>query len=361
MTISKTAMGAFEALKNGADIETVTNQLQDERGNQEVVEQEELVEEAVEPQESTELEDAIQSDSQDVIEEEDVLEEQEDAELPESSDVEEIKVNGRKVSIDYNDREKTKKAYRMAGLARKKQVEADQFKNELAELKPKYEESVQFERTIEDAFATGGIEGLVSLVAGGEEEFKKWEDARYERRRAKEEASPVELERMEAQERAERTAKELQRLKDERERESEERAKRSEETSQRELQNLMNPSFNKWRFSGKLGDSALEADVDQMVWTKATSALSQIPEDTVLTQKIVDREFRKAANALRKLTEREANAKVSNTMKSKRKEAARKVAVAAARGPESQSKDTEMREQIKQGNLRGALNAFLGK
>lgn len=356
MSFSNKTAAARDALVSGGDLDAAVA----------AVEQESVEEAVVEPQDQLEEESAIQSDEQDVQPETDVEETNEEAELPESAesvesdpDVEEIRAGGKKIKIDYKDREKTKRAYKMAAGFRKMQVERDSINSKYEEILPKYEEGLKFEQALEDSLATGGIEGLVSLVLGSEEEFQKWDEARYERRRAKEDASPSELERIEREEAFEKTQLELKRLREERENEKERRQRENEEAEANKLKNLLNPAFNKWRFAGKLGDAALEADIDSMVWSRAKSALNQLPESVELTSKVVEREFRKAANSLRRFTEREANTKVASSIQNKKKEAATKVAMAATKGVESASNEDAMRAEIKKGNFRAALGHFL--
>lgn len=346
---------ALEALQTGQDIDAALSSLDSSESVEEEVE-------VAEPQE-TEVEDTtISEDSQEESTEGDVEENADESESSEvDGSIEEIIVNGKKLKVDFNDRDKLKKYVKMAGGARKWQAERDQYRNELSELKPKYEESVQFEQAIESAFNEGGIEGLVNLVAGDESAFQKLMDEQYEARRAKEDASPAELERIELQEQLAKERKQRERIQREREEELNRTKEEREQSEQRKIENMMHPSFNKYRFSGKIEDAGLASDVDSMIWSRAVNALSEIPEEVSLTPKMVDREFRKAANSLRKLVEKESTKKVSKVINNKKKEAANKVAVAAKKGVSNQTNTDEMTAAIAKNDLRSAFSMFMNR
>jgi hypothetical protein len=339
---------ALEALQTGQDMDAALDSLEG-TGSADTQE--------------TELEEStIESESQEETLDEDVEESGEESESSEvEGDVEELVVNGRKLKVDFKDREKLKKYVRMAGGARKWQAERDEYSKQLSEIKPKYEESLKFEQAIETAFDQGGIEGLVNLVAGKEDAFQKLMDEQYEIRRAKEDASPAELERIELQEQLAKERRQRERIQKEREEELNRTKAEREEAEQRKIENLMHPAFNKYRFTGKIEDPSLASDVDSMIWSKAINAISEIPEEVQLTEKVVDREFRKAANSLRKLVERESTKKVTKAIGNKKKEAATKVAIAAKKGVANQTNSNEITDAIAKNDLRSAFSMFRNK
>lgn len=352
MEVSRTQI-ALEAIQSGTPIDDALAAA--DSGN----EVNAGVEEAAEPQE-TEVEESTIDDSGEEASGEDVEENAEESESL-GGDVEELLVNGRKVKVDFTDREKLKTYVKMAGLARKKQAEADTISRELKELKPKYEESLKFEQAIENAFNSEGIPGLINLVSGEDGAYEKWFTQEYERRRAKEDATPAELERIELQEQLERERKQRERIQREREEELNRSKEERSRNEQVKLENMMHPAFNKHRFAGKLGDASLEADVDSMVWSRAINAIGEIPDDVELTPRLVEREFRKAANSLNKLVERQTKSKVSTAIQNKKKDAASKVAIAATKGQQATNVNDEMTKAIAGGNLKDAFNLFRSK
>ena len=280
---------------------------------------------------------------------------------PSEDSIVEVKAGGKKLKVDFNDREKLTKYVKLAMGARQWQAERDQSKQELAKLKEQMNDLKDFESTIETAWANDGIEGLIKTVSGDEDSFSKYMDAYYEKRRAKEDATPDQLERLELQEALEKREQMLNRMKQEQESNSKKAAEQAERAEIAKLQNLLTPAFNKYRFSGKLGDAEAENNIDSAIYARAKQALAEIPDEVELTAKIVDREFRKVANSFRKYVQSETKKKVTKAIKNKQAEAAKKVALATGSTPAEASNETKAKELLKQGKGREALMAFLGR
>jgi hypothetical protein len=344
MSTSRTE-AALQALMSGTDIDMAV----------------EAVDTA--PQSETTEEPSIQPE-QDEVESQETPNPESDsdeASSPESSESEEVVINGRRVKIDYSDKEQIKKYAKMAGGMRKFQAERDQLKTKLETIQPEYEELKNTWGSIESAFAKEGIEGVVRVIAGDEAAFQKWEEDRYNRRRAKEDASPAELERIELEEKLAFERKQRERIENETKAEREKREAEGERQEVQKYQNLMTPAFNKWRFTGKLGDSKLEADIDSMVWEKARVALGELDESIDLTPRVVEREFKRAANSFRRFVDTETKKKVSSAIQSKKKAAQESAQMVASNGFNAPSNEQQARELLKGGDMKSALFKFLGR
>ncbi len=345
---------ALAALQTGGDISNIEVDAVVETEVEVSDEAEQVTDPAPEP----EGEEAIQSESQDEVTSEDVSETEEDGE---PGSVEEIVVNGKRVKLDYANREQIKKYAKQAGGFRKMQAERDDLINWRKEIEPELKELKQFEQTIEGAYSDDGIAGLARLLAGSETAYNEWLDAEVQKELKKQNATPAELERIELQEQLEKERKEREKLRRQAEKEREEREQFKEQKELTQLQTKMDRGFNKWRFAGKLGDAELEESIDSMVWEKAKAEIAEIPDEVELTAALVDKAFRKAANSFRKFSKQEGRKVASKSIENSKKVAATKAVAMASKGV-SQSQDSdEVRNRIKSGDIRGSFYSFLDK
>lgn len=346
MAIGPKAEAALAALQSGNIIDDVTTEVAD-------------IQVESEPEQVDTTEDTIQDGVQESTNVADVLEGDETSEPQTESDVEEIVVNGKKLKLDYSDRDTIKKYAKQAGGFRKMQVERDSLKVENQITKAELAELKRFETTIESAYADDGFEGLARVVAGSQEEYQKWLSGEVDKEIAKRGASPQELEQIEMREQLQRERREREKLQREREQEREERTKFQETQEIAKLQSNMNASFDKWRFSGKLGDSELEDSIDSMVWEKAKAVIAQIPDDQQLTKRDYDNAFRQAANSFRKFAKKEGSTVAKGQIENSKKLAATKAVALASKGPAVSNTNEEVRNRIKSGDIKGSFAAFM--
>lgn len=282
-----------------------------------------------------------------------------------SGDIEEIILtdeNGkRKLTVDFSDREKLKKYVQMAAGARKWQSERDKFRGELDTVKKEADELRTVWSAVEKAFKSTGPEGVLKLLMGDEKTYSEYENSRYQRRRQKEDASPSELERIELEERYETERRGREQAERERN-EFVDSIKKDKETAEyKSLESMVNPVFDKYRFAGKLGDSAREERLDRMIWKETLDRISEMPDEAI-TQQAIDKEFRTTASFLRKTIADEANTSAKKVIDSKKAAAAENAATKSVQGMKRTAAQEEAITQLRKGNFGDVLrNVLTGK
>lgn len=344
---------ALAALQSGDSIDAIeASEPQVEETSDEVVEQVDSEPELVESSDE-----AIQDESQEGDLSEDASEGDDDT--VENPDVEEIIVNGRKVELDYSNREQIKKYAKQAGGFRKMQAERDDALKWKKEVEPELSELKKFESTIEGAYEDAGIEGIARLLAGSETAYQEWKDREVQKELAKMNATPAELEKIELQEQLEREKRERERLKKQREKELAEREADREKRELSDLQSKLDKGFNKWNFAGKLGDADMEESINSMIWEKAKAEIAEIPDDQELTYQMVDKAFRTAANSFRKFSKTQGRKVASESIQNSKKQAASKAALLASKGVGTAQTNDVVRDGIRKGDIRGSFYNFL--
>lgn len=282
-----------------------------------------------------------------------------------SADIEEVIItddSGRKkVTVDWKDREKLKKYVQMAAGMRKYQVERDKAAAELSELKPKYQDLADSWQAIEGAFSSGGIKGLINLLAGADDAYERHLQAEFNRLETRRNATPNELERMDLEERLASERKEREKLARQVEDNLKKASEKEEISSMRALESIVHPAFDKHRFAGKLGDEVVETQLDQAVWDQALKRLEQYPDNFDLTPALVEKEFREVSNAFRKIINKQAEQKAQKVVASKKVAAQEAAAAKAMKGysPKSSPAAEKFKTDMRSGNLVSALTDFM--
>lgn len=282
-----------------------------------------------------------------------------------TADIEEIIITDdsgkKKLKVDWSDRERLKKYVQQAAGMRKFQAERDQLTTKLKTIEPEYQDLKKSWGAIEEAFSKGGIKALVNLLANDAQGYDKHLQAEITRIRAREAATPAELERMDLEEKLslERKERELlqKRVEEDLRRSQEER----EVASLKSLEAQVHPAFDKYRFAGKLGDDVVEARLDQAVWDQALKRLEEYPDDVELTPSLIDREFRDVANSFRKIINKQAEVKANKVVTSKKiaaQESAAAVAVNGMMANTAQSAE-KFKQDIRKGDLTSALRDMM--
>jgi len=302
-------------------------------------------------EETPELESEIDEESSpDVEADEDgdsVDDSDEEAAAPED-DIEYIKADGKKVKIDFNDRENIKRVFSMAAGARKWQAERDALKASEAEITSSYnqlKETMDFLEGIKD-----NDEEIFEAVTGKNlnEKFKEWADEQNMISGMTESEKGMYLSNQDHQKRirdVEKREKQLQAKLEEAERRESE-ANDSKQTS------LANPAFFKYNFDSELGDSQLENRLNKMLWSEAREELSAFDN---VTPDMVNETFERISNQVRKTFSIKSKEAVKKTVKAKRgavKAKAQKMAVAE---PKTSKKD-EITSKLKSGDFAGLLS-----
>ena len=290
--------------------------------------------------------------------EEPVQDSETDDSKSEVEDIEYIKADGKKVKIDYTDRERIKKVHQMAAGARKWQSERDVAIKERDDLKAKYEESKavldKCDAVIDDDDA------LFRLITGGRE-LNDIVEARIAEQGKVSRMSPEELTAYTSKKEYEERMKAF----DKREQgiiKREEDAKKDLDTSEKlRQQSMLNSVFNEYRFHGQFGDDKSARDqetkADRMLWNESLKVLNGYEE---VTQEIIDSVVKEQAEALRGLINRQADRKAKTTRKQVKTQAKAKAQEQVFDDPKNNKQKQKLQSDIKKGNIKDSLADILG-
>ena len=310
---------------------------------------------AVDPAEETansivnQMEEPTPEDSEDELDAEEEVSESDHDEEEESSEdaIEYVETSdGKKVKIDYNDRDRVKRAHLLARQGRVWQSERDKLQKQVDEIKPAYEELQSVMNALEEA--KDDIPKLYELLTGGE----SWEDAIEKEIQQREEIASLTPEQLEVYNKhriAEKREAELAKREAQWQRkleEAEETKKRAEQDTQR---SMITSAFNEYRFAGTLGDPAREHRLDKMVFNTIKSELNGMDASEAEVREIIKREF----DALRSSVA--TNTKV-NQMKSKNKKTAQATKKAAKGVNKSSNESSDIASKLAKGDIDGILS-----
>lgn len=271
--------------------------------------------------------------------------------------------NGRreKLKIDYNDREAIRDAYVKAAGMRKFQAERDEFKKKSETVEKEHKQLKADFGKLEAVWEKDGVKGLVTMLAG-EKGLKELVDAEMSHRDYMSNLSPDEKYKLEIgnyqklleKQKTDTEAKYKQLL--------EETTKKNEEATLRSMESKLHPTFDRYRFSGKLGDAAVEHRLDKALWEQTIEKLGEYPETVELTQAMIDKEFRAAASDFKKMINVQADQKVKTTIENKKADAASRVQTVAKKGISNTTDKQKFVNDLKAGNVRDAMSSlFSGK
>lgn len=282
-----------------------------------------------------------------------------------AADIEEIIITDdsgkKKLKVDWSDRERLKKYVQQAAGMRKFQAERDQLTTKLKTMEPEYQDLKKSWGAIEEAFSREGIRGLVNLLANDPQGYDRHLQAEVNRIRAREAATPSELERMDLEEKLTLERREREMLQKKVEADLKRSQEEREVASLKSLEAQVHPVFDKYRFAGKLGDEVVEARLDQAVWDQALKRLEEYPDDVQLSSTIIDREFRDVANSFRKIINKQAEVKAKQVVTSKKIAAQENAAVAAMNGMMANNAQSaeKFKGDIRKGDLTSALRDLM--
>ena len=207
----------------------------------------------------------------------------------------------RKIEVDYTDRAAIKKAIEMQHGARKWQADRDKAIAAEKTTREKYESDRRVLDALETAFSERGELGVIDLIAGKAGASQEFIQRQVDRARYLESATPEEVEKLTLKEQNEQFAKELAKIRAEGQSREERVVKERESAELASLESRVNPSFEKYRFDGKLGDADDEAMFDEMLWGQALKRLEPYEEKGLeITSELVEQAFRDTATRLRK-------------------------------------------------------------
>lgn len=271
---------------------------------------------------------------------------------------------GRKrIKIDWNNRDAIKKAISMAAGARKWQNERDQLRKSLEDKEAEYKDVSTAWSAVEQAYTNQGLEGLVDLLANRQGAYAEWIQKQVEQELVKRDATPDELEKIQLRERLDRIERERtiesKRLKEREEAIAQER----EQAEQAALQSVVNPSFDRVRFAGTLGNEQLEDRLDRTIWSESIDILSNIEEQQgkqAITPAVTRRVFQEVAESLRQGLNMKAKEEAASAAEARKASAATKVAAKAQTVQGSRQVDKEsFNKNIAENNWGAALASML--
>ena len=327
---------------------------QEETGN--IVDQWEAANQETESESSEEL--SADSDSEDSQEDS-----KEATAEKESGDIEELVVTGdkgrRKVKVDFSDRDKLKKHVQLAYGARKWQKERDDARSQLSSVREEFDSLKSDWEKLEAAYESKGVAGLVNLLEGRDGAYEEFRKQELEREQRFQSMSDDERAAYDRDQELEKERQRSQQLQDEYDRKLKEIQEQQDVASMRALESKIHPSFDRYRFKGKLGDSIAETEFDEMLWNRALSSLEKIGDENVeLTQGMIDKEFRRIANTIKKHLNSQVDKTLKKTISKKKQDAAKKVKATVSKSMKSSQEVESFRNSMKSGNFVDGLTSF---
>jgi hypothetical protein len=263
----------------------------------------------------------------------------------------------RKVEIDWNNRDELKRQLQLAYGARKWQAERDQARQEAQQLKSRTDELKSNWDALEGAFQKGGVEGVIDLLEGRQGAYQNWLKKQIDRHEFLRDATPEERAALESREKADKSARELEKIRKENEEFRKQMVQEKEQAELKSLESRVHPVFDKYRFADKLGDSNDEHMFDEMLWNSALKRLEPYEEQGLaITPELIEREFRNVAIAIRKRIGLQAEKKAAKVVEQRKQEATENVQAKVRSGYKSENVSAkEARDLIEGRNLTGLL------
>jgi hypothetical protein len=244
-------------------------------------------------------------------------------------------------------------------VAPKVEVKKVESNKELETLKKRVEELSEVEKSwqlVHKTFEDEGIAGLVNLLSQDKEGYKKLEENIIQKYKARENATPDELERLELIEKLEKESQQREKLMKELDARNINTQKQQEEAEKSQLQSMLHPAFEEVRFKGKVKDEAVAKDIDEAIWSLALKKLDNRGDQTPLTKELISSTFKAVAKSFGHVIEAQAQ----QVIEKKQVEAQNKVAGAVKANVNNSSKEAQMRSSVKSGNLKDAVRIALG-
>lgn len=266
-----------------------------------------------------------------------------------ADDIEYIKAGGKKVKVDFNDRENIKRVYAMAAGARQWQAERDSLKTTNTELEKKYGEIKETLDFLEDN--RHDDEKIFELTTGKSlnETFKAWAEEQQMIVGMTESEKELYLSNQDHRQRIAEVEKRERQL----QAKLENASKLEAEAAESKQTSIANPIFFKYNFDNELGDPQLEYNLNNMLWDATKKEMSQY--DTV-TPDMFEESFKRISNQVRSGFKNKAQDVVKKTVKNKQKAVKAKAQEMAVAAPKNSLK-LDMEEKIKSGDIVGLMSS----
>lgn len=271
----------------------------------------------------------------------------EEEEASPEPDIEYIKANGKKVKIDFNDRENIKRVYSLAAGARQWQAERDSLKEQNETISKEHselKETMDYLESIKD-----NHEDLFEAVSGLSlnDKFKEWAEEQNMISGMTESEKSMYLSNQDHQKRI----REVEKRESELQAKLDSVSKKDEEAKVAKQESIANPIFFKYNFDGEFEDPQLTLRMNRSLWSEAREELSAYDE---VTPDMVEEAFSRISNQIRGGFKASAKNAVAKTVKAKRKTVKAKAQKMAVAEPKEDRKK-ELDSLIKAGDIAGAL------
>lgn len=305
-------------------------------------------------------EDASSESSADVSE----TQENQSGQTVSAPDIEDVFVTAedgkrQKISVNYADREAIKRAHQQAAGFRKFQAERDNLKRELESKNAKLAEIEPHWSKLDEIYQRQGPEAVIDLLMGQPGAFDALVSKRMERETLRTKNADEAYRLDEAEKRAaDRREREWQDQQNKKLMEGyEEKLQRANE---KEAYAMLTPSFQKYSVAGKMGDSIAESRIDNAIWAQTVEVLEKMDEN-LITQEVVDREFRKVASSFTRGLQKAGKEVVKQQVAAQKSATAQKVAARATSGMQQVNTDADLRKELwKSGSSANVLAKLLG-
>jgi hypothetical protein len=216
-------------------------------------------------------------------------------------------------------------------------------------------------------FKQKGFKGLVNFLSQDELAYDKMLDLEMEKRAIYQKAEPSLKAKMDAEERYEMLLNEMKYKEEQNKAAEAKNIARQKEIEQTEL-NVANESFNtmsstamqQYTFKGKLGDAELEARIDESVWTNVRKALLKLPDETDISQQVLNEMVSKEAALFSKGLGRKVETEVKQKVDQKKAASATKLASDAQQGLGKGGAAEKFNDALGKGDTASAVKAFFG-
>lgn len=277
--------------------------------------------------------------------------ESEETQTP-TEDVEWIKADGKKIKVDYSDRDRTKKAHELAAGFRAKTVEVDNLKKEFAEYKEsrsKKDEVLDILNQHKDDPAE-----LVRLFTGGKVDLEQWRQAKNAEEEAIATMSEGEFAAYQRQIHDQQKDAEIEKLRSEIEGIKQAGIESTSAIEQKRKDDLIGSTFTRYRFAGKMEDATNAQTMDEMMWHAFNKAMKDnhvewTPEAAELEMKMIHGRVSRAFG-------RQAEKKVEQIVRKKQQVAKQEIAKAVT--PAKTRTRGDLSSDIKEKGIFGAFSSL---
>lgn len=278
-----------------------------------------------EPDVEESVESSEMGDEQELSSEEQVSSDEEVT--PELPSVEYIKADGKKIKIDYSDRDHIKRVYQKYAAQARYQSERDNYKSQLDELKTEHSKQSELIGLLNEHINDPAE--MYRLFTGGKdlkEQFREWqkEEDQFALLSKSEQKAYLDAKKLEAKQR------ELDKREAAMNRKVQESAELEDRAKLEQQQALVTSAFEQYRFN-EVTDPDEAYKLDKRLWNDIKSRLSEYES---INKEIIAKEMKDAADELRSLLGRRARVEQKKEVIQK-KTVAKKAAAKAMESPKN--------------------------